>query len=61
MVFDCHCDGDEIRGDSMPRTIVEKLKLTVCVREGGGQGDGEREMKVFNLRNRPRRMLLPLI
>lgn len=40
MVFDCHCDGDEIRGDSMSRTIVEKLKLTVCVREGGGQGDG---------------------
>lgn len=46
----------------MSRTIAEKLKVCVCKRERGGQGDGgEREMKVFNLRNRPRRMVLSLI
>lgn len=34
VVFGCHSDGDEIRGNSMSRTIAEKLK--VCVRVCGG-------------------------
>lgn len=58
VVFGCHSDGDEIRGNSMSRTIAEKPK--VCVRVGEG-GSVREEMKVFNLRNRPRRMVLPLI
>lgn len=38
MVFDCHSDDDEIRENSMSRTIAEKLK--VC---GGGRVRGERD------------------